>query len=229
MIFGAFAASTLELLAYSPPGWGATLLRGLGNSVVIALGAYGLGMVIGVAGAYGKLYGGAITKDLLAVYTTVVRAVPELVLILILYFAVTDLVNTVLQGWGYSRIQISGIAAGIAVLGIVQGAYSIEVLRGAILAVRSDRGGQGHGRARRSFGPSYHPAPDDGQCRARPCQPVAHRDQGHRPFGRGGFCRVDTGHTTGRWHNQGLFDLFRSGGRVVSVAVVDLDGDLQPH
>ena len=137
MIFGAFAASTLELLAYSPPGWGATLLRGLGNSVVIALGAYGLGLVIGVAGAYGKLYGGAITKDLLAVYTTVVRAVPELVLILILYFAVTDLVNTVLQGWGYSRIQISGIAAGIAVLGIVQGAYSIEVLRGAILAVPS--------------------------------------------------------------------------------------------
>ena len=122
MIVEALGASALDLLAYSPPGWGATLLRGLGNSVVIAAGAYSLGLLIGVSGAYGKLYGGPITKDLLAVYTTLVRAVPELVLILILFFAVTDLVNGILMGWGYSRIQISGVAAGIAVLGIVQGA-----------------------------------------------------------------------------------------------------------
>jgi polar amino acid transport system permease protein len=127
--------STLHLLAYSPPGWGANLLRGLGNSVIIALGAFGLGLVIGTLGAYGKLYGGPVTRDLLAVYTTVVRAVPELVLILILYFAVTDVVNQLLVAWGQSRIQISGVAAGITVLGVVQGAYATEVLRGAILAV----------------------------------------------------------------------------------------------
>jgi len=76
-----------------------------------------------------------LVKDLLAIYTTIVRAVPELVLILILYFAVTDLVNQALVSFGYARIQISGIAAGIAVLGVVQGAYATEVLRGAILAV----------------------------------------------------------------------------------------------
>ncbi|NUB46254.1 ABC transporter permease subunit [Fertoebacter nigrum] len=133
---GALAlGSTLDLLAYSPPGWGANLLRGLWNSVLIALGAFGLGLVIGTAGAYGKLYGGPVTRDLLAVYTTVVRAVPELVLILILYFAVTDVVNQLLVAWGQSRIQISGVAAGITVLGVVQGAYATEVLRGAILAV----------------------------------------------------------------------------------------------
>ena len=54
---------------------------------------YGLGLLIGIGGAYGKLYGGPIVRDLLAIYTTVVRAVPELVLILILYYAVTDAVN----------------------------------------------------------------------------------------------------------------------------------------
>lgn len=131
----ALAASTLDLLALSPPGWGANLLRGLVNSVIIALGAFGLGLVIGTAGAYGKLYGGPITRDLLGLYTTIVRAVPELVLILILYFAVTDAVNQILMAWGQDRIQISGIAAGIGVLGVVQGAYATEVLRGAILAV----------------------------------------------------------------------------------------------
>jgi polar amino acid transport system permease protein len=129
------AFPTLALLAWEPPGWGANLVRGLVNSIQIALGAYALGLVIGTLGAFGKLHGGPVARDLLAIYTTVVRAVPELVLILILYFAVTDLVNQGLVAMGYDRVQISGIAAGIAVLGVVQGAYATEVIRGAILAV----------------------------------------------------------------------------------------------
>ena len=128
-------ASTLPLLAYSPPGWGATLLVGLWKSVQIAVGAFGLGCLIGIFGAFGKLYGNPVVKDLLAIYTTIVRAVPELVLILILYFAVTDAVNQMLIAWGHDRIQISGVVAGIAVLGVVQGAYATEVLRGAIQSV----------------------------------------------------------------------------------------------
>ena len=135
MLSGVLSTSTLDLLAYAPPGWGATLLAGLWNSILIALGAYALGLTIGIAGAYGKLYGSPLTKDLLAIYTTVVRAVPELVLILILYFAVTDAVNQLVIALGGSGFEISGVAAGIAVLGVVQGAYATEVLRGAIQAV----------------------------------------------------------------------------------------------
>ena len=129
------AASTLDLLAFSPPGWGATLLAGMVNSILIALGAYGLGFLIGVSGAFGKLYGGPILRDILGVYTTIVRAVPELVLILFLYYAFTGMLNQVLLSIGLDRIQISPIVTGIAVLGIVQGAYQTEVLRGGILAV----------------------------------------------------------------------------------------------
>jgi polar amino acid transport system permease protein len=125
----------LELLGFGDCGWGATLLWGLGNSVVIALGAYALGFAIGIAGAFGKLYGGPILKDLLATYTTLVRAVPELVLILILYYAFTGLLNDALIYWGYDRVVISPILTGIAVLGVVQGAYQTEVIRGGILAV----------------------------------------------------------------------------------------------
>ena len=75
------------------PAGAATLLRGLLHSIEIALGAYGLGLLIGTGGAYGKLYGGPVVRDLLDVYTTLVRAVPELVLILLLYYAGTDLIN----------------------------------------------------------------------------------------------------------------------------------------
>ena len=138
---------SLELLQLSPPGWGGNLLRGLLNSLQIALGAFGFGLLIGLFGAYGKLNGGPVTRDLLAIYTTVVRAVPELVLILILYFIGTDMINQVARAMGYGRVEISGVAAGIWVLGVVQGAYSTEVLRGAIQAVP-----QGQIEAAKSFG-----------------------------------------------------------------------------
>ena len=106
-------------------------------------------MMIGTGGAYGKLYGGPVVRDLLEVYTTLVRAVPELVLILLLYFAGTDLINPLLTAIGYAPVDISGLVAGIVVLGFVQGAYSTEVLRGAILAVP-----QGQIEAARAYGMS---------------------------------------------------------------------------
>ncbi|MBN9251545.1 MAG: ABC transporter permease subunit [Mesorhizobium sp.] len=122
-------------------------MRGLLSSVQIALGAYGVGLLIGIGGAYGKLYGGPVVRDLLGLYTTVVRAVPELVLILMLYFAGTDLVNRVLIAFGHQPVDINGLVAGIGVLGIVQGAYSTEVLRGAILSIP-----QGQIEAARAYG-----------------------------------------------------------------------------
>src|SRR5207245_8781562 len=64
-----------------------------------------------------------------------VRAIPELVLILLLYYAGTDGLNRILAYFGYGAIDISGLAAGILVLGIVIGAYMTEVIRGAIQAI----------------------------------------------------------------------------------------------
>ncbi|ARP68092.1 ABC transporter permease [Mesorhizobium sp. B2-5-9] len=139
--------SMFELLAPTPPGWGGNLVRGFINSIGIGVGAFALGLVIGIGGAFGKLYGGPVRRDLLQVYTTLIRAVPELVLILLIYFAVPDLINRLLETLGYGRIDVSGPMAGIVALGFVQGAYATEVLRGAILAVP-----QGQIEAGRAFG-----------------------------------------------------------------------------
>lgn len=139
--------TSVGLLSLQPPGWGGNLLRGAWASVQIALGAFALGLLIGTAGALGKLHGGPVTRDLLAVYTVVVRAVPELILILILYYAGTDLLNQALRALGQRPVEISGVVAGIAVLGIVQGAYATEVLRGAIQSVP-----RGQHEAARAYG-----------------------------------------------------------------------------
>ncbi len=124
-----------DLLALSPPGWGGNLLMGLFHTVQIAAGAYGLGLLIGLFGALGKLHGGPVLRWGLEIYTTVIRAVPELVLILLLYYAGTDLLNAARESIGLDRVDINGLWAGIYVIGLVQGAYSTEVFRGAFLAV----------------------------------------------------------------------------------------------
>lgn len=139
----------LQLLSLTPPGWGGVLLAGLFASLQLAVGGYLLGLAIGIGGAFGKLYGGPILRDLLEVYTTLIRAVPELVLILLLYYAGTDLINQLFALLGFASVDISGLAAGVFVIGVVQGAYSTEVLRGAIKAIPP-----GQVEAARAFGMS---------------------------------------------------------------------------
>jgi len=124
-----------HLLALSPPGWGGMLLRGLATTLEVSGGGYVVGLLIGIAGAVGKLYGGPVSRDLWECYTTAVRAIPELVLIVLIYYAGTDAVNRVMAVFGHQAVDINGLAAGIFVIAVVQGAYSTEVLRGAIKAV----------------------------------------------------------------------------------------------
>jgi polar amino acid transport system permease protein len=64
-----------------------------------------------------------------------VRASPELILILLLYYAGTGLLNSLLTAYGYSSVHVSAFAAAVAVLAFVQGAYATEVLRAAVQAI----------------------------------------------------------------------------------------------
>ena len=124
-----------DLLSLSPPGWGGNLLRGAVNTLEIAIFAYLLGLMLGMIGALSKLSGNQVLLTIAEGYTTLVRAVPELLLILLLYYAGTTMLNNVLARYDIGAVSLSGLVAGIGVLGFVQGAYATEVLRGAILAV----------------------------------------------------------------------------------------------
>ena len=124
-----------EILALGPTGYGDELLWGALMSVSIAVLAYSMGLMIGIAGALGKLNGSTLTRSVLGGYTTLVRAVPELILILILYYAGTATLNQLLEQAGLEAIRINGFAAAVLVLGFVQGAYATEVLRAAIQAI----------------------------------------------------------------------------------------------
>lgn len=127
--------SITELLALHPPGWGGTLLRGLATSLMVAGSGYAIGLAIGTVGALSRLHGPPWARDLVTIYTTIIRAIPELVLILLVYFAGVTALNSALVALGFGMVQVSGFVAGAAVIALVQGAYATEVLRGAIRAV----------------------------------------------------------------------------------------------
>ncbi|WP_435170195.1 ABC transporter permease [Falsirhodobacter sp. 1013] len=131
MIFGV----DFSLLALDAPGWGGALLAGFLRSVELAVGGYAVGILIGIVGAMAKLHGGRVTRDLAEIYTLVIRGVPELVLMLLFYYVGTDLANRAAQSLGFAGFDIGGLTAGILVIGLVQGGYATEVIRGAIRAV----------------------------------------------------------------------------------------------
>lgn len=139
----------MEMLAFDPPGWGGVLLRGAVATVEIAFLAYICGILLGLMGAMGKLSGPRPVVMLLDGYTTIIRAVPELILVVALYYAGTDGLNYLLSLMDMGPINVSGFVAAIFVLAFVQGAYSTEVLRAAILAIPI-----GQVEAARAFGMS---------------------------------------------------------------------------
>jgi polar amino acid transport system permease protein len=138
-----------EVLTFGRLGFADELLRGVFVTVYIAALAFMLGLILGLIGAVAKLYGGLVSRFIANFYTTVVRAVPELVLILFLFFAGTRGISALGELIGYGPVEVNGTVAAILVLGFVQGAYSTEVLRGAIQAVPT-----GQIEAARAFGMS---------------------------------------------------------------------------
>jgi polar amino acid transport system permease protein len=124
-----------EVLTFGRNGFADELLSGAVLTIYIAACAFVIGLLLGQLGAMAKLYGGPISRTVAGIYTTVVRGIPELVLILFLYFAGTRGISAIGQAVGYGPVEVNGTLAAILVLGFVQGAYSTEVLRGAIQAI----------------------------------------------------------------------------------------------
>lgn len=125
------------LLSWGPHGWLDEFIRGLGVTLELSVGGYAVGFILGLLGAGAKLSGNKWLVRVGDTYTTVVRAVPELILLLLIYYTGTSTLKAVLVGLGVAseEMQISAPAAAIAALGFIAGAYITEVLRGAILAV----------------------------------------------------------------------------------------------
>ncbi len=117
-------------------GFGGQLLIGAGVTLALAFSALAVGLVLGLVGATAKLSDVRIVRAAAEAYTTVVRGLPELLVVLVVYFGASGGL-TAAAGWFGHRdfVEVGPFAAGVVALGLTFGAYATEVFRGAILAV----------------------------------------------------------------------------------------------
>ncbi len=129
-------------------GYGWMLWQGLERTIMVGLAAMGLAVAFGLLGAWGKLSRYRAARWLAGLYTTVVRGVPELILILLVYYGVPTLIQDLAAGAGHDlRIDLNPFVAGVITIGLIYGAFATEVFRGALLAVP-----RGQVEAARAFG-----------------------------------------------------------------------------
>ena len=117
-------------------GYGWLLWEGVQLTVMVSVVLMAGAVIVGLLAALVKL-GRSRSRALLAeAYTTIVRGVPELVLLLLVYYGAPTLVQDVAASLGYSFvIAINPFAAGIATITFIYGAFACEVFRGAYLNV----------------------------------------------------------------------------------------------
>jgi arginine/ornithine transport system permease protein len=112
------------------------LLEGAWLTLAVALCSMAVAMVLGLLGAMAKLSKWRLAKGLATLYTTLIRGVPDLVLMLLIFFGGQVAVNQIAAALGYEDyIDINPFVAGVATIGFIFGAYLTEAFRGAFLAV----------------------------------------------------------------------------------------------
>jgi polar amino acid transport system permease protein len=99
------------------------IAEGTATTLAVTFVALPLGLVVGLALALLHVYGGKTLSALMTVYSVVLRGVPPMVLLFILYFVFSGAIN------------LTPFLAGSLALGIISSAYQMEILRGAILSV----------------------------------------------------------------------------------------------
>ncbi|MFK4259481.1 ABC transporter permease [Agrobacterium tumefaciens] len=112
-------------------GFGPQIFAGAITTLKVAFASLAFGLVVGMGGAMAKRSQINIIRLAANIYTSVIRGVPELLLILILYFGGTVALTALFGRY----VEIDAFAAGVFALTIVFGAYATEVFRAAIQAV----------------------------------------------------------------------------------------------
>ncbi len=125
-------------------GYLPAIVGGLKSTLSVAALSLLVACVFGLLGAAAKLPESRVAHWIADIYTTLIRGVPELLLMLLLFYGGQITINNLAdrQGWGY--IDINPFMAGVLVLGFIFGAYLTETFRAAILAIPRGQIEAGH-------------------------------------------------------------------------------------
>lgn len=116
-------------------GYSEVILRGAAVTLELALSSLLIAVVLGLIGAGAKLSHNRIIVLIFEGYTTLIRGVPDLVLMLLIFYGLQIALNQLTDAVGMQQFDIDPMVAGIITLGFIYGAYFTETFRGAYLAV----------------------------------------------------------------------------------------------
>ncbi|KAA2234412.1 ABC transporter permease [Salinarimonas soli] len=123
-------------MGFGPRGWGAAMLLAALMTVGVSVCGFLAGAVIGTGVAAMKLSRSRIARVVADTYTTVLRGVPDLLVIYLFYFGGSLALSAVGRWFGADGfIGLPAFATGAIAIGVVSGAYQAEVLRGAYQAL----------------------------------------------------------------------------------------------
>jgi octopine/nopaline transport system permease protein len=126
----------LGVFGFGAQGWGRPLLWAALMTLAVSAAAFALGLGFGLLGAWGKLSGSPSARRAAGTYTTILRGVPDLLVVYVFYFGGSQALSALGHLFGAQGfIGLPGFAVGAIAIGIVSGAYQTEVLRGAYTAI----------------------------------------------------------------------------------------------
>ncbi len=115
------------------------VMAGVGLTLATAVGALVLATILGIAAASARLSTSRVPRGIATAYATLIRGVPDLVLMLLIFYGGQIAVNALAQAAGWidetGSIDVDPFVAGTITLGFIYGAYFAETFRGAMLAV----------------------------------------------------------------------------------------------
>ena len=126
----------MELLSFGKTGWGDELLIATMMTIAVSITAMIIGFLFALIFTPLKLSKSKFLNLIGNCYTTVIRGVPELLVIYLFFFGGSGAVMYVASIFGYNEyIEINAFITGSFAIGIISGAYSTEVFRGAIQSI----------------------------------------------------------------------------------------------
>ncbi len=126
----------MELLAFGDTGWGDELFRATLMTIAVSITAMLIGFSFAAIFTPLKLSKFKSLNIIANIYTTVIRGVPELLVIYLFFFGGSGAIMFVASMFGYNEyIEINAFVTGSFAIGIISGAYSTEVFRGAIQSI----------------------------------------------------------------------------------------------
>ncbi len=126
----------MELLAFGDTGWGDELFYATLMTIAVSITAMFIGFLFALVFTPLKLSKNKFLNFIANSYTTIIRGIPELLVIYLFFFGGTGAVMFIASIFGYNEyIEINAFITGALAIGIISGAYSTEVFRGAIQSI----------------------------------------------------------------------------------------------